>query len=154
MTDRFDAAMEKLRQLERESPPGGWGPRPREEVARICEEVLTLSRMRGNGAGRGDVWEWRRNGGKTGSLHVPAPEEEPRATWRLRRRMMRCGKAGCTKCPHGPYLYVRITAPEGAVSDVSLGRAPAARHVFDRLGDRLDGEQVSEIVRAIREEGR
>ncbi len=24
---------------------------------------------------------------------------------RLRRRFIRCGKAGCTRCPHGPYWY-------------------------------------------------
>jgi hypothetical protein len=80
-------------------------------------------------------------------------EAEERASWKLRRRMMRCNKANCTSCPHGPYLYVRITAPGGAVSDVSLGRAPAARHVFNKLGGRLDGDQVSELVRTIRREG-
>lgn len=24
---------------------------------------------------------------------------------RLREREVRCGKAGCTRCPHGPYWY-------------------------------------------------
>ncbi len=23
----------------------------------------------------------------------------------LQQRMVRCGKAGCTRCPHGPYWY-------------------------------------------------
>lgn len=23
----------------------------------------------------------------------------------LRKQMIRCGKQGCTKCPHGPYWY-------------------------------------------------
>ncbi|HSL27035.1 MAG TPA: hypothetical protein VLA54_12205 [Acidimicrobiia bacterium] len=31
------------------------------------------------------------------------PEE--RARIRLRRKMIRCGKAGCNACPHGPYWY-------------------------------------------------
>ncbi|MFQ5523156.1 MAG: hypothetical protein ACE5F5_06215 [Acidimicrobiia bacterium] len=33
--------------------------------------------------------------------------EEPKV--RLRRRMIRCGKPGCTKCPHGPYWYAYWT---------------------------------------------
>ena len=27
----------------------------------------------------------------------------------LRQQMVRCGKAGCTKCPHGPYWYAYWT---------------------------------------------
>ena len=27
----------------------------------------------------------------------------------LRRQMVRCGKDGCTRCPHGPYLYAYWT---------------------------------------------
>jgi hypothetical protein len=27
----------------------------------------------------------------------------------LRKQMVRCGKAGCTKCPHGPYWYAYWT---------------------------------------------
>jgi len=27
----------------------------------------------------------------------------------LRHQMVRCGKAGCTKCPHGPYWYAYWT---------------------------------------------
>lgn len=26
-------------------------------------------------------------------------------SFRLRQRMVRCGKPGCTSCPHGPYWY-------------------------------------------------
>lgn len=44
-------------------------------------------------------------------LHTQGPEfreaEQPRAesavTYRLEH--VRCGKRGCTKCPHGPYWY-------------------------------------------------
>lgn len=25
--------------------------------------------------------------------------------FRLRQRMVRCGKVGCVSCPHGPYWY-------------------------------------------------
>lgn len=28
---------------------------------------------------------------------------------RLRRQLVRCGKDGCTKCPHGPYWYAYWT---------------------------------------------
>lgn len=28
---------------------------------------------------------------------------------RLRQQQVRCGKAGCTKCPHGPYWYAYWT---------------------------------------------
>lgn len=33
--------------------------------------------------------------------------EEPRIS--LRNQMVRCGKPGCTKCPHGPYWYAYWT---------------------------------------------
>lgn len=33
--------------------------------------------------------------------------EEPR--FRLRKRMVRCGKESCTRCPHGPYWYASWT---------------------------------------------
>lgn len=29
--------------------------------------------------------------------------EDPKVS--LRHQMVRCGKTGCTKCPHGPYWY-------------------------------------------------
>jgi hypothetical protein len=32
---------------------------------------------------------------------------EPRVS--LRHQMVRCGKQGCTKCPHGPYWYAYWT---------------------------------------------
>ncbi len=34
---------------------------------------------------------------------VPGPDIEPDV--KMRKQMVRCGKAGCTKCPHGPYWY-------------------------------------------------
>lgn len=33
--------------------------------------------------------------------------EEPRVS--LRQQLVRCGKDGCTKCPHGPYWYAYWT---------------------------------------------
>lgn len=35
------------------------------------------------------------------------PGAEPQIS--LRRQMVRCGKQGCTKCPHGPYWYAYWT---------------------------------------------
>jgi hypothetical protein len=35
------------------------------------------------------------------------PGDEPRVS--LRQQMVRCGKSGCTKCPHGPYWYAYWT---------------------------------------------
>lgn len=35
------------------------------------------------------------------------PGEEPKVS--LRNQMVRCGKIGCTKCPHGPYWYAYWT---------------------------------------------
>ena len=32
---------------------------------------------------------------------------EPKVS--LRQQMVRCGKTGCTKCPHGPYWYAYWT---------------------------------------------
>lgn len=33
--------------------------------------------------------------------------DEPKV--RLRERMVKCGKLGCTSCPHGPYWYAYWT---------------------------------------------
>jgi hypothetical protein len=33
--------------------------------------------------------------------------QEPKVS--LRSQMVRCGKMGCTKCPHGPYWYAYWT---------------------------------------------
>jgi len=30
-------------------------------------------------------------------------------SFRLRQRLVRCGKDGCTSCPHGPYWYAYWT---------------------------------------------
>lgn len=35
------------------------------------------------------------------------PGSEPKVS--MREQMVRCGKAGCTKCPHGPYWYAYWT---------------------------------------------
>ena len=35
------------------------------------------------------------------------PGDEPEVS--MRQQMVRCGKRGCTKCPHGPYWYAYWT---------------------------------------------
>ena len=158
MTDEeLPAWVLKLRRLEREYDELGPDHPTAEEIYQVCEDVLTLSRMRARGELPPHQTVFTRREGKIEFEQAAVRgtrQASPVATWKLRRRMMRCGKKGCTTCPHGPYLYVRITAPGGAVSDVSLGRAPGARHVFEKLGGKLEGGQISEIVAAIREEGR
>ena len=39
-------------------------------------------------------------------LEDPAPEDAP-ATGKVtfRQQSVKCGKQGCTRCPHGPYWY-------------------------------------------------
>ena len=37
----------------------------------------------------------------------------------------RCGKADCTKCPHGPYAYLAIRFPGGRKQMKLVGRLPA-----------------------------
>lgn len=39
----------------------------------------------------------------------------------LRKQMVRCGKLGCTKCPHGPYWYAYWTE-EGRRRSKYVGR--------------------------------
>jgi hypothetical protein len=34
---------------------------------------------------------------------LPARSDPPKVTYR--QQSVRCGKAGCTRCPHGPYWY-------------------------------------------------
>jgi hypothetical protein len=41
---------------------------------------------------------------KSGAL---AADDHPRV--RLRKQAVRCGKAGCNSCPHGPYWYAYWT---------------------------------------------
>jgi len=41
---------------------------------------------------------------RTGAID---PTDEPSIS--LRKQMVRCGKSGCTKCPHGPYWYAYWT---------------------------------------------
>ena len=38
---------------------------------------------------------------------VIEPGSEPQVS--MREQMVRCGKTGCTKCPHGPYWYAYWT---------------------------------------------
>lgn len=38
---------------------------------------------------------------------VPLHAGDPKVS--LRHQMVRCGKSGCTKCPHGPYWYAYWT---------------------------------------------
>lgn len=33
----------------------------------------------------------------------PTPATDPKVTYR--RQTVKCGKSGCTRCPHGPYWY-------------------------------------------------
>lgn len=40
-----------------------------------------------------------------GLLMEDPPPEERRGAVTFRQEMVRCGKDGCTKCPHGPYWY-------------------------------------------------
>lgn len=47
------------------------------------------------------------------------PGGEPKVS--LRRQMVRCGKQGCTKCPHGPYWYAYWTE-DGRRKSRYLGR--------------------------------
>ncbi len=41
------------------------------------------------------------------SAGVPGPEADPKVS--MRKQMVKCGKDGCTKCPHGPYWYAYWT---------------------------------------------
>jgi len=41
---------------------------------------------------------------RTGALD---PSPDPPVS--MRQQMVRCGKVGCTKCPHGPYWYAYWT---------------------------------------------
>lgn len=47
-----------------------------------------------------------------------ARREGVRLVWKL----IRCNKAGCRRCPHGPYLYARVRLPDGTRKWVYLGR--------------------------------
>jgi hypothetical protein len=41
---------------------------------------------------------------RSGALHDASEPEV-----HLRQQQVRCGKSGCTKCPHGPYWYAYWT---------------------------------------------
>jgi len=53
---------------------------------------------------------------RTGAID---PTDEPNIS--LRKQMVRCGKRGCTKCPHGPYWYAYWTE-EGKRRSRYIGR--------------------------------
>src|SRR5688572_20260333 len=36
---------------------------------------------------------------------VEPPDPSPRSKVTYRQERVRCGREGCTKCPHGPYWY-------------------------------------------------
>lgn len=36
---------------------------------------------------------------------LPDDVSDPSGKVTFRQQMVRCGKAGCTRCPHGPYWY-------------------------------------------------
>lgn len=44
---------------------------------------------------------------------------------RYRQRTVRCGKPGCTRCPHGPYVYA-YWREDGRARSRYVGRADAA----------------------------
>ena len=55
-----------------------------------------------------------------GAGRVPDRTSGVKVTYRLEE--VRCGKAGCTRCPHGPYWYA-YWREEGRLRSRYLGRA-------------------------------
>ncbi len=53
-----------------------------------------------------------------GGADVIGPEEVGHVTYR--RESVKCGKPGCTKCPHGPYWYAYYRE-EGKVRSRYIG---------------------------------
>jgi hypothetical protein len=52
----------------------------------------------------------------------------------LREKYVRCGKPGCTKCPHGPYTY--LSYREGkTVKTQYLGRGSVAQFLNEQRTD-------------------
>lgn len=99
-------------------------------------------------------------GGKVGKTLPANPPTWPTATppkpavppapslagIQLRPRMLRCGKAGCTTCPHGPYWYVTIRRL-GKRADVALGRDPKISQFYRKLAGHLTGDEIVLLVR-------
>ena len=54
-------------------------------------------------------------------LERAGASELPEHKVSLRKQMVRCGKAECTKCPHGPYWYAYWTE-EGRRRSRYVGR--------------------------------
>jgi hypothetical protein len=69
----------------------------------------------------------------------------------VRERLLRCGREGCSGCPHGPYVYVRIRR-EGERREVSLGTHPGRRAFYERLTEYLDGEEIRAVADYWKEE--
>jgi len=65
------------------------------------------------------------------SRGVPLGTESPRV--RYREQLVRCGKANCTRCPHGPYWYAywnedgrRRSCYLGRLDEEELPNSPGA----------------------------
>lgn len=74
----------------------------------------------------------------------PPPVARP-ITATLRTRTTTCGKAGCSACPHGPYLYAIIRTPANR-HDVSLGSRPTAATFYRRLTKHLPPEMIRDLI--------
>ena len=64
--------------------------------------------------------------GRTGDPATPRAQAIPAAAGGSRRetyrqQLVRCGKAGCTRCPHGPYWYA-YWREDGRLRSRYLGR--------------------------------
>lgn len=66
----------------------------------------------------------------------------------MRRRLIRCGKQGCTRCPHGPYSYVVIRGYGRKRRELSLGRNPTKRDFYQKLGGILTALEIKRCIRA------
>ena len=83
-------------------------------------------------------------------VDVSGPDDEVK----VRSQLVRCGKANCTRCPHGPYWYAYWTEdgkrrskylgkledlPERAEPEAEKSRAEAMRSGSAALRSRIDG---------------
>lgn len=51
------------------------------------------------------------------------PERPPEPNVTYRQQMVRCGKRGCTRCPHGPYWYA-YWREDGRLRSRYIGKHP------------------------------
>jgi len=56
---------------------------------------------------------------QAGKIRILLADDHPQV--RLRKQAVRCGKAGCNTCPHGPYWYAYWTE-EGRRRSRYVGR--------------------------------